>query len=276
MKEHGGEQSDGFQQQVIGRHGSASLQVITRDDITVETFPFTNNTYTSSHKLKGIPYTTILERPKIPEFSQAILAVDPAYSDSCIIQLLVKDKHGVWRCILRYRLKRIDFVEQEQIIDWLATYYNIPKVVIDIGAGGNGAAIVHGLMHRQDYRGKHYDKRVIGVHFNENIITGYDDKGTELKIDAKSYAAEELVRLIVDGFLIFSEIDQEGLSEIERISKKRSINGKNTYYILSEKGSGESREDHIFASFICFVLGIKGTVEYNSRKKIGKPVTTRL
>jgi hypothetical protein len=271
IKKAGGEEADEYQQMWLGRHGSAAFQVITRDDIKIETYPITNNRYFSTHKLKGIHYTDQLVRPVLPVHSDIVLAVDPAFSDYCIMQILCKDKHGFWRTYVRYRLQRIDFVEQEKIIDWIATHYHINKVIIDLGAGGNGAAIVHGLMHRDDYKGKQYDKRVIGVQFSEQIVVGYDDQNNELTQDAKSYAAEELAKLIHEGVLVFSEIDQEGISQMERITKKKLLNGKNQYFILTDNGRSKSDDDHIFASYICFVLGIRSAPQIDIKRKLGKP-----
>ena len=91
--------------------------------------------------------------------------------------------------------------------------------------------------------------------------------------EAKSFAATELARIIhyiVTGKLVFSEIDNEGLSQMERVAKKKSMNGRDTYFVMSETGNGVSDDDHIFASFICFTLATREEPLNVNFKKLGK------
>ena len=271
LRRYGGEQDDRFQQLVLGRHGAAAFQVIPRESIQTEAYPFYNMRYNSAQYDKGKRFDTILDRPELPPMKRTILAIDPGFVDPTIIQLIGKDEKGKWRIYLRYRLTRIDFNEQQKIIDWIASYYSVDQIAIDISAGGNGAAMMHNLINGAEYSGKKYDKRIMGIQFSEKILAGYDDQGEELEQDAKGFAATELAKIIQQGYLIFSEADFEGVSEVERIAKKRSMNGRDIYFVMSDTGTGASEDDHIFASFVCFTLAVREEPLNVNLKKLGKP-----
>lgn len=272
IRKYNGEQDDRYQQLVLGRHGQAAFQVIPRESMIVETYPMISLQYNSSHTNKGIKFEDHLSRPTLPDnVESTLLAIDPGFVDSAIIQVMGRDKKGTWRTYVRYRLKRIDFNEQQNIIHWLAKFYNSPIIAIDIGAGGNGAAIMHNLMYNETYRGQKYDKRMVGVQFSEKLLAGYDDAGEELMQEAKAYAANQLAQLIQEGRLIFSELDHEGMGELERVAKQKSTSGRDRYFVLSDRGAGADDEDHIFAAYIVWTLAIKSAVANPNLKKLGKP-----
>jgi len=129
---------------------------------------------------------------------------------------------------------------------------------------------MHNLMYGDEYKGKGYDQRFEGIQFKENVISGYNDEGEELTQDSKGYAANELAKLIQEKRIILSEVDHEGLSQLERVAKQRSTNGKDRYFVINSKGAGADEDDHIFASFICFVLGIRHAVSNPSLKRLAK------
>jgi hypothetical protein len=271
LRQYGGENDDRYQQLVLGRHGSASFQVIPRETIKIESFPFYSYRYKSEHKLKGNTYEDVLQRPNLPsDVDYVVLACDTGFVDSSIFQVIGRNKNGVWRTYVRYRLNRIDFLEQEQVIDWLATYYNVSIIAIDIGAGGGGAGIMHHLVNDTKYTSKKYASRIAGIQFKENIVAGFDINGEELVQDSKSYAAEELAKLVQEERLVFSQIDNEGISQTERVAKQKGMNGRDRYYVLSATGNGADDDDHIFASYICFVLAIRDPIIANVIKKLGK------
>jgi hypothetical protein len=272
IRKYGGESDDRYQQLVLGRHGQAAFQVIPRDSIITETYPFYTYRYNSGHRLKGKRYDEILDRPMIPkELEMVMLSIDPGFVDPTIIQVLGRDRKGIWRTYVRYRLLRIDFNEQQDIIDWIATYYGASKIAIDIGAGGNGASMMHNLMYSEQYKSRKYEQRMFGVQFSENVIAGYDDEGEELKQDSKGYASNELAKIIQEGRLKFSELDHEGLSQLERVAKIKGTSGRDRYFVLSDKGAGADEDDHIFAAYICYVLAIRDDVVNPTVKRLGSP-----
>jgi hypothetical protein len=273
LREWGGEQDDRYQQLALGRHGAAAFQVISRDDISVATYPFSNYRYNSAQKLKGIRFSDVLQTPKLPDdVTDIVMAIDPGFVDPTVIHIIGKGKTQTWRTYMRYTLMRVDFNEQTIILDWIATAYNVGLLAIDIGAGGNGASLLHNLVHDERYKSKNYSKRARGINFSEKVLSGYTADNEELTMEAKNHAANVLVRIIQDGELEFSSVDFEGISQIERIAKQKTISGRDRYFVLSERGSGADSNDHIFASYLCFALALDYGITNEPMKKLGQAI----
>lgn len=168
-------------------------------------------------------------------------------------------------------MTRVPFPEQAEIVDWLDNFYNFNIIAIDLGAGGGGIGLSQDLMSDRYPRNKQYSKRIHGVRFNDFIDQGEDSSGNALKTQAKSYAGEELARMITDGSLIFSEVDMEGMSQMERVAYQRQSNGTNKYFIMSDSGHGKSKDDHIFASYIVFILTLLTRMMEKPRRKLIAP-----
>ena len=248
----GGESSDTFQQLILGKHGSPSFQVISRDQIRLTPTDFYNYRYTPNEKSKGKTFKEALPIVKIPGAESVIMAIDTGFSDPTIIQVfgLIKD---VWQCFVRYRVHRIDFPEQEKIIDYLARAYNANRIGIDVGAGGGGAGIVQSLRTRPEFSGFDYAARIEPVQFNERVSVGSIGDGEEVTEYFKAWATTELIKNITNGLMVFSELDAEGVSQIERLARQRRASGAMHYFIVSPRGHGESSDDHIYASYLCFI-----------------------
>lgn len=257
IKQYNGEDSDDYINLVLGRHGSPSMSAIPRECIKTEAFEFFSYRFGGLNERLGTHYTTKLQRPKLPEkYKYIILAVDPGYTDPTLAQILICDMNGIWRTHARYRLTRVATPIQAEIINWLDDQYKFDRFALDLGAGGGGIQLLQELS-TEKYAHKNFSKRVHGVHFNERIFTGTDKDGNELIEMAKPYAGQMLTKIISEHELVFSEFDAEGVSQIERVAYQRQSNGSNKYFVLSETArerGGASKDDHIFASYICFVL----------------------
>lgn len=271
IKRYGGETADEYLQLVLGRHGSPATQVLSQDSIKQESFDFYSYRFTQNNKVKGETYEYVLERPKLPEgLTECIAVIDPGFIDPTVIHVIGKDKKGVSRVYLRYKFQRIQFPEQETIIDWLDDRYGFTYIGIDIGAGGNGASLLQGLQSREQYKHKRYDKRILGFNNSEAIVIGRDDeRGTDIKKDSKAIGTEELVRRIEQGDLVFSEFDAEGVNELSRISKQKGMNGVDRYFIMSQSGKGKDSSDHIYASLLIWGLMVRETGG-KRKKKLGR------
>ena len=195
--------------------------------------------------------------------------IDVGFVDPTIIQIfgLKRDK---WYLVARYLLQRIETPEQEKIINWLHEHFKFTKIMIDIGAGGNGSSILQSLRSREEYKGKRYENIIHGVQFGEKLLSGYNERSEELMKDTKTIGADELIRRLHAKEIVLSELDGEALSQLERIAKQKSINGDIKYFVIGESGKGISANDHIFASFICFAMGIRNLHFMKQRKKLGR------
>ncbi len=214
-----------------------------------------------------------LQLHKLPETKSTvrILAVDTGFTDPTIAQVMGQDKQGVWRTFVRYRLTRIPFPEQADVIDWLDSFYDFNMICVDLGAGGGGIGLTQDLQSNRFSKTKRYDKRIYGVRFNDNLDAGETVAGIPMKIQAKSYAGQELGRLVTEGRMVFSELDMEGVSQLERIAYQRRADGTNQYFVLSDKGAGKSTDDHIFASYVVFTLTLLTSLFEKPRRKLAKP-----
>lgn len=270
---YGGEDSDDYVHLVVGGHGEAAFSIIPRDKIQTEPHDFWTHRYTQTDKHAGRDYRTQMALHKIPESKSRIrvLAVDTGYADPTVAQVMGQDDKGIWRTFARYRLTRIPFPEQADIIDWLDSYYNFNIICVDHGAGGGGIGVSQDLQSPRFAKSKQYMKKIYGVQFASYLENGETSAGMPLKVQAKSYAGQELARLITEGNVIFSELDMEGVSQMERVAYQRRADGTNQYFILSERGTGKSTDDHIFASYVVFTLTLLTTLFAQPRKKLARP-----
>lgn len=273
LLKYGGEDSDDYQHLVLGRHGDPAFSIIPRDKIILEPFDFWTHRYTQTDKHAGRDYRAQLPLHRLPDNKSAIriLAVDTGYADPTVAQVIGQDKGGQWRTFARYRMTRIPFPEQADIIDYLDSFYNFNMICVDLGAGGGGIGVTQDLQSNRFSKSKKYDKRINGVRFADYLENGETSAGMPLKVQAKSYAGQELARLITEGHLIFSELDMEGVSQMERVAYQRRSDGTNQYFILSERGTGKSNDDHIFASYVVFTLTLLTSLFEKPRAKLASP-----
>jgi hypothetical protein len=140
----------------------------------------------------------------------------------------------------------------------------------------NGSSIVHNLTNdTEKYNTEWYKKIISPITNNENITMGIDPDGNELTRDTKSVASYALVEMIEQKELIFSEIDYEAISQLERLVKQKTTSGRERFYIISKNGIGAETDDHIFASYITFAASLQSGVEITQVKTLGKPSGTK-
>lgn len=260
LRKYGGIEEDIFQQLVLGKHGSASFQVIPRDAFVTEAFDFYSYRYNNTDKMKGKSFEEVLKLHAIKNQDTIIFSIDTGFTDPTIIQVIGLFD-GVYRTFVRYRLTKIDYPEQERIFHYLAKHYNPSRIAIDVGAGGGGPGIIQSLTTRPEYANNKYSERVVSVLFNERVPVGRTEDDTELTEVFRSWGGKELARVVTEGRLVFSEIDVEGISQLERLTRQRRITGNDHYFIMSDRGSGASDDDHIFSSYLCFIYALRGKIE---------------
>lgn len=136
LRRYGGEESDEFQQLILGKHGNAALSVIHRDQITQSPYEFYNMRYSNNEINRGLKFSEVLERPDIGKPAVTVAAIDTGFTDPTIISILGFVDNKRWRYLARYKIQRVPFPMQEEIIDWLDDVYKFDQIAIDIGAGG--------------------------------------------------------------------------------------------------------------------------------------------
>lgn len=251
----GGEESDDYQHLVLGRHGSPAFAVIPRDSMKIEQFPIYSYRFSNKEKELGYIFADFIKTPSIDQkycSEGLVLAIDTGYTDPSILQIIGKDSHEVWRTLVRYRLTRIPFPEQARIIDFLDRFYDFSFIGIDFGSGGGGTAIAQALQDEKQFeRAKQYQRKITGVLFNESLKIGEDPEGKPYTYAMKEFAGNQLSKMVAEKQLVFSELDAEGINQLERVAFQRRHDGTLQFFVVSEQG--RSDDDHIFASYIVFV-----------------------
>jgi len=272
IRRYGGENEDIFQQLILGKHGSPSFQVISRDQMNIQPYDFFSYQYTAKEKENGRSIADALPIITLPKNDGVVFAIDTGFSDPTIIQVFVRIE-DTWKCHVRYKIQRIDYPEQERIIDYLARNYGANKIAIDVGAGGGGAGILQSLTTRPEYAAGMYSKRIIPVQFNEKIAVGTIQDGTQISESFKAWATNELVKHIQRKTIAFSEVDAEGVSQLERVARQRRASGHVHYFVVSPRGHGESTDDHIYASYLCFIAALREQIDVVTRAGLARAVT---
>lgn len=236
-----------------------------------DSFDFKRYVYTGNALLRGMAFEEVLERPNLDGYTALVAGIDTGFVDPTIVSVMGRTDSGQWRMLIRYELRQVDFPLQEKIIAWLDSFYHFDRIGLDMGAGGGGTQMFHSFIYRPEHTAAKMVERLVPVSFQERIAVGYNTDGKELTQTTKTLGATLLIQQLQQKTIALSEIDQECVSEMERITKQRTTAGDDRYFILSEKGNGASPNDHIFASLVCFTIATRDmSFMKRKKKKLGK------
>jgi hypothetical protein len=135
-------------------------------------------------------------------------------------------------------------------------------------------------MEDTQYLHKNYSDRMYPITFNANVAVGIDSNQEEIVIKAKPLAVSTLQEYVINGKIIFSSTDLETVTELERMTYTKNLNGDIIYRTLTERG-GKKGEDHFTAALLCaalayhmkndsFIINTKSKKLINPRWVIGK------
>jgi hypothetical protein len=250
IAQYGGDKSDSYLNFVLGEHGSPTSLPISRNSIYREPREFFSYRFSVLDSNAGYSHESIIRTPDLEDKYRSnglLFAIDSGFVQDTVLHIMGCDEKLYWRPLVRVTLTRIFFPEQAKIIARLNEYYKPDKIIFDYGSGGGGLPTSQIL---QDNYGL---KNIDGVYFNQNVEIGVDSSGRPIFQQFKQYAAGHFVRMVLNGEIRFSEIDMEGISQLERIAVQRKQDGSYRYFVVSESASrGEDQNDHIFASYIVF------------------------
>ncbi len=263
---YGGENDDTFRRIVYGEHGETTHSVIRYEHIRREAYPFYVLSLTADRM-----YLPVLTPSPGKEVDFTVLAADCGFTDPTLIHLC-GFHNGVWYVLARWRLTRVPFPRQADIITELVAAYRPSAVGIDLGAGGGGIGLSHMLTHPDNPLSSFFQRHLYGVQFaspSETVHLGGREQN--VRVNAKEAATEELVRMIHEGHLVFSQLDHEGISQVTRIAYQRRPNGSTKYFVMSDKGDVSS-DDHIYASLLVFIMTISSMTSTTTKQKLMSPV----
>ena len=137
IKRYGGIDTQDFVNLVLGQHGDPTVALIPLESLRQTYFPFMSCKYDSGDQSRGYAYEDKLLKVEWKEkIVRSCFAIDLGFEDPTIISYFVEDDKGVWKCIARWKLRRIQFPLQATIIHYLDSLYKPTWIAIDAGGGG--------------------------------------------------------------------------------------------------------------------------------------------
>ena len=183
------------------------------------------------------------------------------------ILIMYIDTKGKFRFHARIQLTKVSYNLQDRIIDMLDTKFSPGLIGVD--EGSSGKAVTQRLMESVDFANKNYSKRLIPVNFSTVLTIGQDSDGKEIKSRIKPFSVSILQDYVNSHRIVFSSTDPELMSELERMTYSKNVNGDISYKTLTHRG-GKKGEDHFTAALLCGTLAYY--LEYESFvNKVVKP-----
>jgi len=90
--------------------------------------------------------------------------------------------------------------------------------------------------------------------FSSSIVLGIDSEGKEIKSKTKPFTVGVLQDYTNNHKIIYTSTDLELITELERMTYTKNINGDIVYRTLTERG-GKKGEDHFTAALLCAAMG---------------------
>jgi len=275
IEQYGGEDSDDYIHLVLAEHGKPLFSLFDRSTMKIEADPVYKLEINGLNLKQNISeyISKISMLPSIKDKRlQTIIGIDLGYTEPTAIFVLYFDSKWRLHFHAKVKLEKVSYDIQERIIDLLDTKYN--PVLLGIDRGSAGINTIHHLQNDIDYVHKNYLKKLIPVDFSSSVILGTDSDGTELKSKTKPFAVSVLQDYVNNHKIIFSTMDVETVTELERMTYSKSITGEITYRTLTIKG-GKRGEDHFTSALLCATLAYYLENEYlqvrGLKRKLFKP-----
>lgn len=254
QKQFGGTDSEEYIHLVLGRHGTPVYAMFDRTKMLIESYDvFVSKVY--GLKLKSEPrlLADLLRiMPNPPKRVQKLaIGVDLGYTEPSVFTALYL-QDNVWKFLFRITMYQVPYPKQQQFIAELDMKYNPDFIGID--AGGPGKVVIQNLINAGEYLKQQFGSRLVPIDFNTSISVGFDHNGEEMKERAKIYAMQKLQEMTNNHGILYSSVDEEVITELERTVYTRTASGNIVYKTLSDRG-GKHGDDHNLASLISFVLG---------------------
>jgi hypothetical protein len=278
---YGDEDSDDFIHLILGHHGRPVFSLFSRESMFLETYGIEKMSFDGvamgDNIAEYINKLTMLSGFPSKE-DIGIFGIDLGYTEPTAIFVMYMDKFGKIRFRNKISLTKVSFPIQQKIIDFLDTKYQ--PALIGIDKGTLGIPVVQLLMEDTQYLHKNYSDRMYPITFNANVAIGIDSNQEEIVIKAKPLAVSTLQEYVINGKIIFSSTDLETITELERMTYTKNLNGDIIYRTLTERG-GKKGEDHFTAALLCaalayhmkndsFIINTKSKKLINPRWVIGK------
>jgi len=242
---YGSEESDDYKQQIHGEDGSPVQGVWPMETIarlmSTKRYAYVKD-ITAVDYVGNTPDTILYDLP--PTANPCILGIDVGYTEPTVVCVFEK-VYNKFRLIARINLKnKVIFRDQEEIIDYIVSYYNC-YFGMDV-TGSEGREIADTLTNPKDiYANKGYEEKKVDVYFTKKIIKGYMQDGTEIEEEAKQFSTIQLLKMFINEEFELP-YDEDILEEFSQEKKKTTVNSRVVYT--------SSTTDHIISAFRCFAI----------------------
>jgi hypothetical protein len=272
--QYGGEDTDDFMHYVLGVHGKPIFSLFDRNLLKIEPYPVIKldiDGIKLSDNLDEI-ITKLSAFPKVTNREYGVLmGIDLGYTEPTAIIIAYIDSNDRIKFHGRIKLSKVSYPLQEKIIDLLDTKFS--PMLIGIDEGNAGKSVRQHLLQDKDYIHKNYDKRIIQIDFSSSLVIGIGSDGEEIKSKTKPFTVSVLQDYSNSHKLIYSTTDLDMISELERMTYSKSVNGDITYRTLTDRG-GKKGEDHFTSALLCCIGAYhltNGMVFERERKPLMRP-----
>lgn len=263
------EDTEDYKHFVLGQHGVPTYSIFDRirfrkDDSEVIKIVVGQHNFETTRRfdpdgVERFHYGEVATPPPLPldvgSTTQIGLGYDVGYSpDPAVFFILYRDKNGLWKCLARFVLQRVEYALQREFLAYLDTIYNFDFMGIDMG--GPGKVQYQDLSSElSPYLPMKYLQRLYPVEFGGYMTVAIDEDGTEKKDQMKRVAVETLSRWVHEHRFVFSAKDTDLMDELERTKFSRTQTGEPVY---------RTEDDHQMAAMMCAVMAYEN--------KFGPPV----
>lgn len=251
-EQYGGEDSDDFIHYVLGLHGKPVFAIFDRNLFKVESYPVLK---LDIDGLRDDSQEELLAKIKaFPALTQrnygVVMGIDLGYTEPTAISILYLDGTDKLRFHGRIKLSKVSYPVQEKIIDILDTMFE--PSIIGMDEGNAGKSVRQHLVEDSEYSRKNYKERIVNIDFSSSLIIGIDGDGNEIKSKTKPFTVSILQEYSNSHRVIYSSTDIDMISELEKMTYSKSVNGDIVYRTLTDRG-GKKGEDHFTSALLCAV-----------------------
>lgn len=272
--QYGGEDTDDYIHYVMGQHGKPVFSLFDRNLLEIETYPVTKldiDGIKMSDNLADI-VTKLSVFPSIKHKDYGvIMGIDLGYTEPTAIFIMYIDANDRIKFHGKIKLSKVSYPIQEKIIDMLDTKFKPQLIGMD--EGNAGKSVRQHLVQDKEYMHKNYDKRLVSIDFSSSLVIGIDSNGAEIKSKTKPFTVSVLQDYSNNHKIVYSTTDTDTISELERMTYTKSVNGDIAYRTLTDRG-GKKGEDHFTSALLCGIGAYhltNGMVFERERKPLMRP-----
>jgi hypothetical protein len=268
IEDYGGEDSDDFIHLWLAEHGKPVFSLFDRGTMQISQNPVYRLTINGAEGSNDLDFykTKLALLPGVEKNTDTVIGIDLGYTEPTAIFIMTIDDYDRLKFFAKIEMSKVSYPIQEKLIDYLDTKFSPLFLGIDKGAGGQGISVVQHLTDDIEYAHKDYSKRLIPIDFSTSIVIGMDADGKELKSRAKPLAVSVLQEMVTNHKIVFSSTDLETISELERMTYTKSVNGDIAYRTITEKG-GKKGADHFTSALLVLALAYYLQTEFIKQKK---------